>query len=322
MSGKHARILASRIGAMLNGTGTRYAAIVIFLIACLQVLESTRLVVVSDIDPLITLAALFVLPLFIVVSERFVRSRAPYNHDHEQLATVLSQRRASIVSTQTTTTDSIEDACRVELLYRNDVLDYNTSDYVSVRQLSGRNLGRSVATSFLYSEATDFDIAFDDIQIDAIDTSSRKPLIIQGPKDSGEQCAKHEFRILFATPIERGQEFSIAFSIRVPGELSWVKRRTGGQLQTISMAHYARPVSKLTLCLSLNFVPLAARGFSVKSIDDARGFSSIELEHHSGFSCGTGIEGLLLNPLPNSVITYSMSIEHPRGLLYGVEYFR
>lgn len=144
-------------------------------------------------------------------------------------------------------------------IFRQDLLDYSTSnksgrDFVSIRVLKGRNVSSNASDGIVYFECTEYKTYCKDIKIEAIDVKTSQPLRVEFIDiNDNNKYFEFPFKIFFATPLQKDEEFEIAFSISLLNELDVLKE--DDEIMSISLSRYSKGVEKIEFNVCLNFQP-------------------------------------------------------------------
>jgi hypothetical protein len=141
-------------------------------------------------------------------------------------------------------------------IFRQDMLDYGTGDFYSIRRLRGRNISRRKSSFVLYRESSERKFTFSQAQVRALDVPSKEPLSLEPELGFDRPAHTHAFRIHLRKPIEPGDTFDVVYNIRCPGELLDLNRTS--EVMTISLTRAKNGVDKLIFNVALSFQPRAA----------------------------------------------------------------
>jgi len=146
--------------------------------------------------------------------------------------------------------DTIHD---YDLVLRQDLLDYSTNDFYSVRRLAGQNASARQSSFLIYSESSERKLTFTQTAVRAFDMASDNELVVESflPADAMEFT--HAFKIYFPEPIAPGEPFDIIYDIRLPGELEVLSPEN--EIMSISLGRIRRKVKHLDFNVCLNFKP-------------------------------------------------------------------
>jgi hypothetical protein len=177
------------------------------------------------------------------------------------ISNVLSHRVGSQMSTRILDKDiECDYSHNYTKIFRQDMLDYENQDYYSFRRLTGKNISKTPSSFLVYSEAMDVPIEFDKIEIFAINTNTKNPLVVECLHNTKEKRLKHTFKINFEAPKITGEHFDISYSIRIPKELSVLNKDK--EITSISLVRIMnRPISELEFNVCLDFNPRAIKVF-------------------------------------------------------------
>lgn len=144
-------------------------------------------------------------------------------------------------------------------IFRQDLLDYSTSnksgrDFVSIRLLKGRNVSSRASDGIIYFECTEYKTYYKDLRVEAVDMKTLKPLRVEFIDiNEKDKYFEFPFKIFFATPLQKNEEFEIAFSITLINELDVLKE--DDEIMSISLSRYSKGVEKIEFNVCLNFQP-------------------------------------------------------------------
>jgi hypothetical protein len=141
-------------------------------------------------------------------------------------------------------------------IFRQDMLDYATGDFYSIRRLKGRNMSRRPSHFVLYRESSERMFTFNDTQVKALDCASREQLWVEPELGFETRAHTHAFRIQLPKPIDPGQGFDIAYRIRLPGELADLS--PDSEVMSISLTRIALGIDKLVFNVALSMKPRVA----------------------------------------------------------------
>lgn len=207
-----------------------------------------------------------------------VRSAAPTSSDRSSnqeagraigeipaaIQSLLVERLGTGLSLQITKPEAIDSAHRYTSIFRQDLLDYPTGDYVSVRRLTGINESDVLSSYICYSESSEQKVSFRQMGVLAYEAKTLRPLVVDPfDSDSDRLAFSHTFRIRFATPIAPGELFDVVFTLRLPGELEVLSDRK--EVMSISLVRLTRQVELVEFNVCLDFKPTAV---SVNCLDD------------------------------------------------------
>lgn len=148
------------------------------------------------------------------------------------------------------------------LLYRQDLLDYTSGDFVSIRRIRGRNVTESPSLYVPYVESSEVKVRFSECELQAYSVRDRKPLVAVPFHPEEGLVFQVPFKIYFSQPIAPGEDFDIVYRIRLPNEL--IALQSKEEIMTISLVRLQRPPARLEFNVALNFEP---RAVSVETMD-------------------------------------------------------
>ena len=95
-------------------------------------------------------------------------------------------------------------------IYRQDLLDYSTGNFVSIRRLCGYNASDRLSAFLPYSESSEQKLPFSDTDLVALDFASGDDLVVEPFHDPDDMAFTHAFKIYFPSPLAPGAAFDIA----------------------------------------------------------------------------------------------------------------
>jgi hypothetical protein len=144
---------------------------------------------------------------------------------------------------------------RYEVLFRQDLLDYASGDFYSIRRLHGVCVDNAPSTGLLYVESSEQKTPFSETGIVAYDTKTRDRLLVEPLLPEDEFLFQHAFRIHFPRPLSQGDEFDLVYAIRLPGELKVLSPKS--EIMSIALVRLDHGVRDLHFNVCLNFTPKA-----------------------------------------------------------------
>lgn len=148
---------------------------------------------------------------------------------------------------------------KITYLFRQDLLDYSKQNkigrnFVSIRVIKGKNVSSQVSDGLIYFECTEYKTYCKNIKIKAIDLKTNKSLRVEFI-DIKEKNKYFEFpfKIYFATPLQKNDEFEIAYSIVLIHELDVLKE--DDEIMSLSLSRYLKGVDEIEFNVCLNFCP-------------------------------------------------------------------
>lgn len=154
--------------------------------------------------------------------------------------------------------EHVDNTHHYELIFRQDMLDYDTGDFYSLRRLRGRNVSQRPTSWVPYRESSENQFTFADADVTAFDYETRAPLDVD-PELKHQKSHTHAFRIHFARPIEPGEPFDVVYNIRLPGELNELRHES--EVMSISLVRVAKRLGELIFNVVANFKPTAAAAY-------------------------------------------------------------
>lgn len=148
---------------------------------------------------------------------------------------------------------------KITRIFRQDLLDYSLTDkvgknFVSIRIIRGKNASSQVSDGIVYFECTEYKAYCRDIKINAIDLKTMKRLKVEFiDRNEKEKYFEFPFKIFFSTPLQKNDDFEIAFSIDLLNELDVLKE--DDEIMSISLSRYSKGVDELEFNVCLNFLP-------------------------------------------------------------------
>ncbi|MBF6555963.1 MAG: hypothetical protein IVW52_07260 [Acidimicrobiales bacterium] len=207
-----------------------------------------------------------------------------------------------------------------EEIFRQDMLDYDTGDFYSIRRLKGRNIGRRASQFLLYRESSERKYTFNDAQVKALDVQTKDRLSVEPELGLERLAHTHAFRIHFRKPIEPGESFDVVYNIRLPGELLDLNRDS--EVMSISLTRVKNGVDKLTFNVALSFQPQAAVAYRLTQAkqfvlcdEKAPTVSLYKPKHWFEAPDQLGIEWSVDDPY---IIRWSTT--NPRGRMYIINF--
>lgn len=185
----------------------------------------------------------------------------------KQINDSVDNRQGVKYSSRKPTKYEIDSIHSIALFERSDILDYNTPDYFSYRRIRGKN-EKKVDSPFLkYKESTDSRTSPKDLVIEAFDLKTGKSLRVKFDRPETKGYS-HSFKIYFTIPLEKGEEFDIAYIIKIPGELSQLG--DDDEIMSVTLNRYKKKISMLRFNIYLSFSPTHAEAFLRTSDKKAR----------------------------------------------------
>jgi DNA-binding SARP family transcriptional activator len=199
---------------------------------------------------------------------------------------------------------------------RTDLLDYPSGDFYSLRRLRGRNESDKPSPGIIYTESSEAKITFESTGTRAYETQSRRRLAVEPLLPSDIELFQHGFRILFQSPLPPGEEFDIAFAIRLPGELRFLSPNE--EIMSIALVRWELGVERLDFRVCLNFEPLSVAG---EYVDEAGEFAPLDDPPAlAPYVAEEWYERDLDIPWSSTPFAVSCQIDKPRAPMYVIRY--
>jgi hypothetical protein len=161
----------------------------------------------------------------------------------------------------------VDNAHHYSSVFRQDMLDYESGDFYSIRRLTGRNVSPNPTHGLLYRESSERKYCFEDAGVRAFDFATKQPLAVEPESPSRTLAHTHAFKILFKTPVQPGHPFDVIYNIRLPHELEDLARDV--EIMSISLTRIALGPAKLAFNVVLDFQPTSVAAYN---LTDARQF--------------------------------------------------
>ena len=150
-------------------------------------------------------------------------------------------------------------------LFRQDMLDYESGDFYSIRRLRGRNTSRRPSFGVPYRESSENAFTCEDAGVTAFDCRTRETLEVEF-EERAQRSHTHAFTIHFANAIAPGETFDVVYNIRLPGELN--ELRHPSEVMSISLVRIAQGIDKLVFNVATSFKPTAAAAYNLTGSGD------------------------------------------------------
>lgn len=212
--------------------------------------------------------------------------------------------------------EHVDSTHRYTRVVRHDLLDYPSGDFYSLRRLCGVNVTSKPSAGLVYAESSEARIAFEQTEIRAYDTASRKRLVVEPLLPGDVPLYQHGFRILFPRAIAPNQEFDITYAIRLPGELAVLSPVE--EIMSIALVRWLHGVEQLEFKLCLNFEP--SNVCSEYLADDGE---LSQLDHAPSlepYSPEEWYERDLDIPWSSEPHLISFTVDQPKAPLYAIRY--
>lgn len=256
-----------RIYNFINGNFfNRYIFILTFTISIVTLFGNIKL---SDFPKpifFVKVGLVFIIPLFVNMFFAILSNHLLSIKDNSGILKVINHRIGSQISLRTLDENEYDNIHKYTLVYRQDQLNFESSDYNSFRILKGKNASKYTSSFLVYTESSDIPMSFKDIKIKAKNNINGKSLVVECLHSTTEKRLQHTFKINFDTPISPGQIFDISYSIIIPNELSVYDK--SNEIQSISLIRIKKPISKLKFNICLNFEPRAVKTYAKKSTNE------------------------------------------------------
>ena len=255
----------------------RYISLLTLSITIITLFGNISLKEFPNIKFFIEVGLVFLSPLIIdILFEILLAKVHKSNSDTSDVSNILTHRMGSNLSLKTSNKIEYDHTHQYDLLYRQDQINFETSDYNSFRQIKGRNVSKNISSYLIYTESTDIPVAFKDITINAINNTNNKSLVVECLHSTTDKRMQHIFKINFDEPIHPNQTFDISFSLTIPNELSVYD--PDKEIQSISLVRIKNPVGKLVFNICLNFQPRVAKVFSNNTRNGLNEISGAKIE--------------------------------------------
>jgi hypothetical protein len=202
------------------------------------------------------------------------------------------------------------------LVARQDLLDYPTGDFYSIRRLRGLNASERPSEGLIYAESSEVRLKFEQTQTKAFDSASRKPLAIESLLPASVSTFQHGFQILFPRPIAPGDGFDVVFAIKLPGELTFLSPEE--EIMSIALVRYALGVERLEFKICLDFEPRRVMGEYFKANGHFGTLDApLEVEPYTPMEWYERDLDIAWSSQPHVV---SYAIDHPSAPMYSIRY--
>ena len=171
----------------------------------------------------------------------------------------LNNRMGTLMSSETIDEEVLDKAHSFDNIFRQDLLNYTTGDYHSIRILKGKNVEKRPSMCLVYCESTDSKTSFNELVIKAIDLKTGKELSVQPIGNRTAKVYTHKFKIEFASPIANQKDFEIAYYIKIPDELKQLSEDE--EVMSITLKRILKDVQSLEFNICLNFEPRCVNVF-------------------------------------------------------------
>ncbi|PAD28287.1 hypothetical protein CHH60_27080 [Paenibacillus sp. 7523-1] len=250
---------------------------------------------------------------FKINSERGKRTQAAI-----EMKKKINQRVGTLFSSRTDNHEVIDKTHHFYEVYRQDLLDYSQRDYHSIRVLKGFNKSKELSDGLIYSESTEYKVAFNQIEIKAIDLKTNNELVVECLDDEGKKLNTHVFKINFRHSIKPAEEFEIGYYIKFPEELGILN--DSSEIMSISLSRITRGVDVLNFNLCLNFKP---RSVKLYSFDINKGAALINSECTvEEYIARSRIEEMFEIKWSSKPYVINMHYKKPDRQVYIIEYLK
>lgn len=241
----------------------RYIFLLSFIISVVTLFGNIKMSEFPKLIFWIEVGLVFVIPLFLNIFFEIISNYLLSNvKNNSEILKILNHRIGSQISLRTLDDIEYDYKHKYTLVYRQDQLNFDSTDYNSFRILKGKNIGKHMSSYLVYTESSDIPISFNEIIINAKNNINGKPLVVECLHSTNEKRLQHTFKINFDTPILPGQEFDISYSIVISNELSVYDKTK--EIQSISLVRIKKPIEKLKFNICLNFEPRAVKIYAKK----------------------------------------------------------
>lgn len=181
--------------------------------------------------------------------------------DTEEIKKRLINRIGSSRSLDIYYEDDIDNWHKYSTVKRYDILDYNCSNYKSIRELHGINASKKTTLYIPYCESTEYKISFNEIKVMAYDISTGKKLKVECCyANPDEKLNTHSFKIYFDKPLKPNQIFHIAYYIEFPHELDCLSSIK--EIMSLSLVRIKKRIGNIEFCVMLSFEPASVCYYS------------------------------------------------------------
>jgi NAD-dependent SIR2 family protein deacetylase len=149
--------------------------------------------------------------------------------------------------------DHIDTTHHYTHVFRKDLLDYASGDFVSIRRLKGINASDRLTSHIVYSESSERKLTFRQTAVRAFDCDSRTPLVVEPMRHEDEMAFTHAYRIFFPRSLSPGENFDVVHRITLPGELEVLS--PNNEIMSISLARVQLGIDRLQFNVCLSFAP-------------------------------------------------------------------
>ena len=190
----------------------------------------------------------------------------------DELNNKITNRIGVLKSSEKPDKELMDSFHRISLIERVDILDYSTNDYLSYRIIKGVNVSKRNSPFLKYKESTDSKTSSDQLVLRAYDLKTGKELKIEF-EEKTQKVYVHKFKIMFTTPINNNEEFSIIYFMKIPNELGQLSDNE--EMMSISLNRFENKIDKLKFGIYLNFVPSIVEPF-IRDVDGSAGLLDIK----------------------------------------------
>jgi len=234
----------------------------------------------------------------------------------QNFSSLLSSRLGTGLSLQVNP-EHVDNIHHYSLVYRQDLLDYKTGDFYSIRRLAGFNTGDHLSAYLIYSESSEQKITFRDTGVKAIDLNTGNELVVESTEDPEKMSFTHAFRIYFPKPLAYKQKFDVGYCIILPGELKVLSKEN--EIMSISLVRIKKGADRLEFNVCLNFKP---RAFVIECMDENgnRSMSKGEEPRLTKYVPRTRLEKLFKLDWSSAPCKIEWSCNNPDKMLYIINY--
>lgn len=258
----------------------RYIFLLSFMISVITLFGSIDIKEFPHLLFFIKVGLVFITPLFLnIFYEIFTKHIVTNISDTSDILNILNHRIGTQVSLRTLDDREYDNVHKYSLLYRQDMLKFDTLNYYSFRVLKGINISKKISSHIIYSESTDIPVSFENIKINARNNINGKPLVIECLHSTTEKRLQHIFRINFDKPIHPNQEFDISFSIEISGEMAVYD--TTKEIQSISLVRLKHPLDKLIFNICLDYEPRAVKVYAKKITNELKEIDGATIKQYT-----------------------------------------
>jgi len=253
---------------LINNFFVRLFAIITMIFTIITILKDFDVIQISKYG-IKGVVSLILISIFIdlVIIPIKIRAKIEKNSPAViEMEKKITKRMGTLLSSRTNDPKVIDRTHYYFSVFRQDLLDYTQKDYHSIRILKGINKSKTMSDGLIYSESTEYKIAFEHITFKAVDIKTGKDLLVTCLADKKEKLFTHVFKIHFLHSIKPEEEFEIGYYIKLPEELGVLSEES--EMMSISLARITKGVDVLNFNVCLNFQPRSVKTYT---FDEAKG---------------------------------------------------